>query len=105
MELWIRSQDKSRLTQVNDLYLVCDSKNNYAYLRNNVAGHLARYATKERALEVLTEIQKIISPQSIRKNFQIEQEQFCDGTVCLKPELNDVEILEFSSYVYDMPEE
>lgn len=99
MELWIRSQDKSALNcvkniRINGVDIMC--------YNGEVLG---TYSTRERALEVLTEIQKIISPQSIRKSFQIEQEQFCNGTVCLKPELNDVEIFEFSSYVYDMPEE
>lgn len=65
MELWIRSQDKSSIVKVDNLYV---SVGNYicyyvekgkevpdTYYRPN--GELGRYETKERALEVLDEIQ------------------------------------------------
>lgn len=65
MELWIRSQDKSSIVKVDNLYV---SVGNYicyyvekgkevpgTYYRPS--GELGRYETKERALEVLDEIQ------------------------------------------------
>lgn len=65
MELWIRSQDKSSIVKVDNLYV---SVGNYicyyvekgkeapdTYYRSS--GELGRYETKERALEVLDEIQ------------------------------------------------
>lgn len=68
MELWIRSQDKSALVKVDNLYV---SVGNYicyyvekgkevpnTYYRPS--GELGRYETKERALEVLTEIQNML---------------------------------------------
>ena len=60
MELWIRSQDKTRLTKVEDLYLVHDENNFCDYIGNNIVGHLAKYTKKGRALEVLDEIQNIM---------------------------------------------
>ena len=69
MELWIRSQDKSSIVKVDNLYV---SVGNYicyyvekgkevpnTYYRPS--GELGRYETKERALEVLDEIQSHIS--------------------------------------------
>ena len=68
MELWIRSQDKSSIVKVDNLYV---SVGNYicyyvekgkevsgTYYRPS--GELGRYETKERALEVLDEIQKLL---------------------------------------------
>lgn len=68
MNLWIRSQDKSSIVKVDNLYV---SVGNYicyyvekgkevpdTYYRPS--GELGRYETKERALEVLDEIQNIL---------------------------------------------
>lgn len=65
MELWIRSQDKSSIVKVDNLYV---SVGNYIcyYVEKGKevpgthyrpSGELGRYETKERALEVLDEIQ------------------------------------------------
>ena len=63
MELWIRSQDKDSLIKVEKIEL------NYDYLCCNDIqlihietdkGRIGSYSTKERALEVLDEIQSII---------------------------------------------
>lgn len=61
MDLWIRSQDKKRLTKVNDLYIVHDDNNFCDYIGNNMVGHLAKYTKENRALEVLDEIQDFIN--------------------------------------------
>ena len=66
MKLWIRSQDKSSIVKVDNLYV---SVGNYicyyvekgkevpgTYYRPS--GELGRYKTKERALEILDEIQE-----------------------------------------------
>lgn len=67
MELWIRTQDKERLVQVKyiDLYTDEDIEENnefrlYSYVDDNRQFLLGIYATKERALEVLDEIQRLI---------------------------------------------
>ena len=60
MELWIRSQDKNRLTKVDDLYIVHDDNNFCDYIGNNMVGHLAKYTKQGRALEVLDEIEERI---------------------------------------------
>lgn len=67
MELWIRSQDRKRLTKVEDIYMVEDKNNFTSYIGNNVVGHLGEYKKVGRALEVLEEIQNILKPKGIIK--------------------------------------
>jgi len=67
MELWIRSQDKSKIVKVNELYSslqedfgtgkfgIYSSNTNYYQKERPLL--LGNYKTKERALEVLNEIQ------------------------------------------------
>lgn len=57
MDLWIRSQDKECITMVNHLYT-----NDFGEIRQQDDLILGTYETKERALEVLDEIEKIIQP-------------------------------------------
>ena len=61
MELWIRSQDKRILQKVNNIYLDAnyEDKRISTYDGDNV--ELGTYKTKERALEVLDEIQEYMN--------------------------------------------
>lgn len=67
MELWIRSQDKTTLKQVNviDIYTPAESSCvNYTIISEG--WELGQYKTKKRALEVLDEIhQKLIDLQTL----------------------------------------
>ena len=56
MELWIRSQDKEKLLKVDEIHLGLNKQyiNSVIWVNNWIVGE---YATKERALEVLDEIQ------------------------------------------------
>lgn len=68
MELWIRSQDKSSIVKVDNLYVSVGNFICYyvekgkevpdTYYRPS--GELGRYETRERALEVLDEIQNML---------------------------------------------
>ena len=91
MELWIRSQDKERLGKI---IFIEYAKDDYGYhligWKDRFDGtRIATYKTKERALEVLSEIhQRLIDLQTI----EIEPE-FCKITErCL-------------DIVYEMPKE
>lgn len=55
MNLWIRSQDKENLIQPTRLFIAFDK--NIATWDGNIMIDLGNYETKERALEVLDEIQ------------------------------------------------
>ena len=57
MDLYIRSQDRKRLVPNPNLYVVYDEKNEIAYIGDMSVGHIGKYKTEERALEVLDEIQ------------------------------------------------
>lgn len=57
MELWIRSQDKEKLEKCNSVNI------NYYEKKYHIYGNIALlgfYTTKERAFEVLDEIQRLI---------------------------------------------
>jgi hypothetical protein len=79
MELWIRSQDKTDLVKVNALWIMDNQiwmevpfYENHKKLGLTITGHnhkLAEYATKERALEVLDEIQSKIATLNFQNHF------------------------------------
>ena len=112
MELWIRSQDKTDLVKVNALWIMDNQiwmevpfYENHKKLGLTVTGHnhkLAEYKSKERALEVLDEIQKLFEPKIILKSIK-EIAQTLDGVYYTNPD--EYEIEQLSSYVYQMPEE
>lgn len=62
MELWIRSQDKRVLQKVNNLYLNSNysDKEVFTWDSDECQTRLGIYESKERALEVLDEIQRRI---------------------------------------------
>lgn len=115
MELWVRSQDRTDLVKANALW-VMDNQiwmevpfyENHKKIGLTITGYnhkLAEYKTKERALEVLDEIQNILMPR-ITYTPIVEED--------IKPqytyrhfisEKGETNILELSTYVYDMPQE
>lgn len=64
MELWIRSQDKRNLKKINTEIYIKKGLSNYAegdvYFIVSSGTELGEYKTKDRALEVLDDIQKIL---------------------------------------------
>ena len=97
MNLWIRSQDRESLDKVDNLYI---SVGNYicyyvekgkevpnTYYRPS--GELGRYETKERALEVLDEIQQNIETQE--ENYLLSDE---NGIITGQ---------KYYGYIYQMP--
>jgi hypothetical protein len=59
MELWIRSQDRRNLIKTERLYV--SGKNDEYYIGDSLIGHIGIYKTEERALEILDEIQRLIT--------------------------------------------
>ena len=103
MELWIRSQDKEtlRLAQMLDIYdgSVDEDK---CFVIEESGVDLGSYKTKERALEVLDEIQKTLKPQLIIKDSGKIIGSFEDTII---KEGTTYELKELSTYVYEMPKE
>lgn len=97
MELWVRSQDKEELVKVNSLWIMDNQiwmevpfYENHKKLGLTISGHnhkLAEYETKERALEVLTEIQNKINLINLGHDF---------GSPMID--------LKNPTYIYQMPE-
>ena len=70
MELWIRSQDKLKLVKVNYVYAM-ESNNHYTIYGETIDSSpiIATYKTKERALEVLDEIQEKLTQFNVKTDY------------------------------------
>ena len=91
MELWIRSQDKMILIKVEELSLGFwrnDAKTDINARSQNYYETVGTYTTKERALEVLDEIQKKINLINLGHDF---------GSPMID--------LKNPTYIYEMPKE
>ena len=116
MDLWIRSQDKTKLVKIDNISYL-DMSDDYEKkvhsLFNDCKGILGVYKTKNRALEVLEEIQNILVGTIIIKSNVLlspsDQEKLRE-----KFKIDTLPIIEQPSYeikplqnfiVYKMPEE
>jgi len=86
MELWIRSQSKQSLIKVENISLEI-KKDNVIFITSG-EWRLGTYKTKERALEILDEIQKKINLINLGHDF---------GSPMID--------LENPTYIYEMPKE
>lgn len=89
MELWIRSQDRKSLIKSNGVGLTPSELSIYPIGLNGVLG---TYETKERALEVLDEIQEYITPTLSLLDDTLNGKQIC-------------QVGNILSMVYKMPKE
>lgn len=101
MELWVRSQDKRILQKVDNIFLDADYGNKRISTYDEYNTELGTYKTKERALEVLDEIQNILKPQLIIKDSGKIIGSFEDTII---REGATYELKELSTFVYQMPE-
>ena len=102
MELWIRSQDRTFLRKVNTIGIV--EGRDFWSIDENLTVSFGKYKTKERALEVLDEIQNILKPKMIVNTYKVEQAKLCDRTQFIQPMLDDIQVQNATTYVYEMPE-
>ena len=109
MELWIRSQDRKKIIKVDEVKMeTVKEGNTFIYSHTT---DLGTYATKERALEVLDEIEKILKPQlTIKDNGKIIgpddiRELYTSFEGAIIKEGATCELKEFSNFVYQMPAE
>lgn len=85
MELWIRSQDRTILRKVDTIGIV--EGRDFWSIDENLTVSFGKYKTKERALEVLAEIQRLITDLQYL-NYGIKNDEFCS----------------YRPNVYEMPE-
>ena len=91
MELWIRSQDREILAKAEHLDVYNASvENEELFVIEESGTDLGSYKTKERALEVLDEIQNIFS-------LKIENKSYEESDLVLKAKM--------LNSVYEMPKE
>lgn len=110
MELWIRSQDKEKLMKIDFVYL--EEKSIVGYCQSTFTSPiLATYKTKERALEVLDEIQNILKPKMVYKNITQDENgiesinnAFKNNHYFATSNNADIHFIN-NTYVYEMPKE
>lgn len=107
MNLWVRSQDKRILIKVDNIFLNANYDNKIISTYDGDGNTtLGEYKTKERAIEVLDEIQNILNPKYILNTSSIKPDgDFYEenGVIFQKYNAN-ARIEELSTFVYQMPE-
>mgnify|MGYP001284993879 FL=1 len=73
MELWIRSQDKEVLTRVVDIWKDADKNEIWSKSSFATRNCLGIYKTKERAIEILDEIQQYMLLPNIDNSTYVYQ--------------------------------
>ena len=110
MDLWIRSQDRENIIQTNKVGYLENSLGeeilNYVITANDI--WVGGYATKERALEVLDEIQNILKPRIITKfinGLKYDENKEITTTYMPYEAYEKTDIQELTTYIYEMPKE
>ncbi len=72
--MWIRSQDKQRLINILAIKVAVEVGRNivYAYINRETEFFLGKYETRERAIEVISEIQFQVQQGAKEKNWVYE---------------------------------
>ena len=90
MELWVRSQDKRILQKVDNIFLDANYENKRISTYDGDNIELGTYKTKERAIEILDEIQK-------QFDFKIKNKCYEEADLLLKANM--------FPKIYQMPKE
>ena len=104
MELWIRSQDRTFLRKVNTIGIV--EGRDFWSIDENLIVSFGKYKTKERAIEVLDEIQNILKPKYILDSSSIrpDGDSWAENGIIMQKYNANARIEEIPIYVYEMPE-
>ena len=105
MEIWVRSQNKKRLMKV-EMVEIDKQKDGGAIIYSHEY-ILGEYKTKERALEVLDEIQNILKPKYILDSSTIrpDGDSWLENGIIMQKYNANARIEEIPIYVYEMPKE
>ena len=85
MDLWIRDQDRTVLTMVNNVFLYEDDTKAIGYSENGKKYCLGEYKNTKRALEVLDEIQEHLDYLNIGKINRTDEKGFRVSTIYNMP--------------------
>lgn len=106
MELWIRSQEKGTLIKCNNLTIEEYMDNHVdirTYQDDGASFKLGEYTTKERAKEILDEIQKMLLYRIIQSKPLNTNNMLSDNQIIMNS--CNTEIHDIGSYVFEMPQE
>ena len=111
MELWIRSQDREILILAQHLDIYDASFDECCWSIEESGTTIASYNSKERALEVLDEIQNILMPKGIIKfnelinyeDIKRMKEKFDNNYVILDKNMELLQQIE--THIYQMPKD
>ena len=114
MELWIKSQDKTILRKVDTVRIFEGEE--FWWIGENFTIDLGKYKTKERALEVLDEIQSKLKATFLMKPKHESFSKYVEDGKRYLEDLNDIcvvtgdrcfdlEPINKDIYVYEMPKE
>lgn len=106
MNLWVRSQNKENIIPIKNPICVYDNKIIYKESASYIIT-IAEYKTKERAIEVLDEIQNILKPKYILDTSSIKPDGdfYEENGVIFQNYDANAKIEELSTFVYQMPAE
>lgn len=113
MDLWVRSQDKMDLVRIKDFHIEETPSSEIVaiigYYYDKSYTNLGYYSNKKRALEVLNEIQDLLTPIIVSTNSSDEdgkllKENLKGKTYITTKNNADIHWLT-NTYVYQMPEE
>lgn len=107
MNLWVRSQKKAYLINISNL--IIEEYNGYYGIETKTGEsifELGTYKTKERAIEVLDEIQNILKPKYILDTSSIKPngDFYEENEMIFQDYTANAKIEELSTFVYQMPE-
>ena len=107
MNLWVRSQDKRILQKVDNIFLDANYENKRISTYDGDNIELGTYKTKERAIEILDEIQNILKPTIITMGYECELKENIKDKTSFNLDMipTKTEIQELSTVVYQMPED
>jgi len=114
MELWIRTQDRERFTRCSDLRVYYAKQDDVWVIED--CDDLGSYKTKERALEILDEIQDKFKNKYLAKVNPIVNHNDFDKLIKAYEEFNKIELIGSNELVditpinqevlvYEMPKE
>ena len=106
MNLWVRSQDKRILQKVDNIFLDANYENKRISTYDGDNVELGTYKTKERAIEILDEIQNILMPKYILDSSSIRHDDsWVENGIIMQKYNANARIEGIPIYVYEMPEE
>ena len=103
----MRSQDRTTLIKTDRLDIDYSS-GLYSIKSDGFGTLLANYKSEERAMQVLDEIQELIKPKQIITTYESEIKECINKTkfdVVMTPKIDNIQLIEPTTLVYEMPVE